>query len=57
MTQTITTGSPTLDNTIAVAGALSILCSALSHFIPPTTVVGKVISWVALNFGKLLVKP
>lgn len=53
----ITTGNATIDKIILVALSLVPLCSALSHIVPPTTLAGKVISWIALNGGKLLVKP
>ena len=53
----LTTGVPWLDKTIVGLSALGALASLLAHFVPPYTKVGKVISWLALNFGKGLVKP
>ena len=50
------TGIPWLDKTLSVCVAVGIVCSLLSHFVPPTTIFGKAVSWCALNFGKTLVK-
>lgn len=55
---TLTTGIPWLDKSIAVLAAVGAICSLLSHVISPDTVPGKIISWMAGNFGKdLKAKP
>lgn len=54
------TGIPSLDRYISLAIAFApvavTLCSVLAHFIPPTSLLGKLIGYIALNGGKMLVK-
>ena len=54
------TGIPALDHAISIGIAFApvavTLCSVLAHFIPPTSILGRLIGYVALNGGKLLVK-
>jgi hypothetical protein len=51
------TGIPWLDRLMAFMAALALICSLLAHIVPPTSVPGKLISWIALNFGRQLKQP
>lgn len=52
------TGVPQVDRLIVIftliAGIVGALASVLAHFVDPDTGFGKVVSWLALNFGKKL---
>jgi hypothetical protein len=56
MSSQLTTGIPWVDRALAIIAGAITLCSFLSHYIPPTSVLGKLVSYIALNGGKLLVK-
>lgn len=55
------TGDPAVDRLIVlftvVAGIVGAFASVLAHFVDPDTGFGKVVSWLALNFGKRLKPP
>lgn len=51
---TLTTGIPWLDKSLAILAAVGAVCSLLSHFVSADSLPGKIVSWMALNFGKNL---
>lgn len=55
-TPAVLTGIPWVDRMIAIIGIIVVFSSWLSHFIPPTSWFGKLLSYVAQNGGKLLIK-
>lgn len=56
-TSTLAIGIPWLDTTLKILAMVGVLASIVSHFVSPTSGFGKVVSWLALNFGKALTTP
>lgn len=56
-TSTLATGIPWLDTALKILAMVGVAASIVSHFVPPTSAAGKVVSWLALNFGKALTTP